>query len=322
MAKIKTTFPLSFFDEEDRVLRVSKDTKRRWAIILDLYAEFKRVCDKHGIKFFAISGTLIGAARHGGFIPWDDDMDVVMMRSEYKKLEAVAAEEFKYPYFFQTNHTDPESIRGHAQLRNSSTTAILNSEMLDGKAAYLFNQGMFFDIFPLDHIPDETEERTCFLLQLQRMKKCIFDIRLNRLMARNWRRFYKTLGGIKRILQGSVELLWRKLIGRDSLSVAYSRLEAEAMRYNESNTVYCAPVAVRPMLQRHEIFKVTDFAESDELPFENMRVPCPKNYADVLTRAFGDWHKHVVDGNSHGDMLIDTERPYTYYLERDCGRQP
>ncbi len=65
MAKIKTTFPLSFFDEEDRVLRVSKDTKRRWAIILDLYAEFKRVCDKHGIKFFAISGTLIGAASNG-----------------------------------------------------------------------------------------------------------------------------------------------------------------------------------------------------------------------------------------------------------------
>lgn len=314
MATLKTAFPASFFDEENKILRVSKDTKRIWAVNLDLYAEFKRVCDKHGIKFFAISGTLIGAVRHGGFIPWDDDMDVVMMRSEYKKLEAVAAEEFKDPYFFQTNYTDPESIRGHAQLRNSSTTAILNSEMVDGKAAYSFNQGVFFDIFPLDHIPDDAKERTCFLLRLQRIKNRIASLRINRMAARNWRHFCKTLGGIKKIVLGFSELLWRRVTGWDSLAVAYSRLEAEAMRYDEINAEYCAPVAFRPMLQRHEIFKVADFLESVELPFENMRIPCPKNYKEVLTRSFGDWQKHVVGGASHGGMFIDMDRPYTEYL--------
>ena len=320
MATIKSTFPDSFFNDEDMVLRVSRDTKRLWAVELDLLAELKRVCEKYDIKFFAISGTLIGAARHGGFIPWDDDVDVVMMRSDYKKLETVAREEFRDPYFFQTNYTDPETLRGHAQLRNSTTTAILKSEMHDGKVLYSFNQGVFLDIFPLDKIPDNGEEREHFLAELKKVKNRLSNLRVNRMYARNWGKFPKTLGVVKRAISGWFELLWRRVAGMDILSIGYEKLDEMAQRYNNECMKYCAPITSNPVLRRHEIFEVDDFTNSVDLPFATMEIPCPKEYDKVLANAFGDWHKHVVGGAAHGGMFIDTERPYTYYLEKGCAR--
>ena len=69
---------------------------------LMLLDNFIQVCDKHSIQWFADSGTLLGAVRAGEMIPWDDDIDIVMLRPEYDKLLKVADEEFKYPFFFQT----------------------------------------------------------------------------------------------------------------------------------------------------------------------------------------------------------------------------
>ena len=67
---------------------------------LDLLAEFDRVCRKHGLTYFVDSGTLLGAVRHKGFIPWDDDIDLIMQREDYERLVQIAAQEFQHPYFF------------------------------------------------------------------------------------------------------------------------------------------------------------------------------------------------------------------------------
>mgnify|MGYP001218621471 CR=1 FL=1 len=90
----------------------------------------ERICKANGLKYFADSGTLIGAIRHEGYIPWDDDIDIMMFREEYDKLCKVAPKELKYPYFFQTEYTDKGSLRGHAQIRNCKTTGILMSEKI------------------------------------------------------------------------------------------------------------------------------------------------------------------------------------------------
>ena len=76
--------------------------KEIWAIELNLFSEFDRVCRKHGITYIASSRTMLGTLRHHGFIPWDDDIDLMMMRDQYEKLCDVAEEEFKHPYFFQS----------------------------------------------------------------------------------------------------------------------------------------------------------------------------------------------------------------------------
>lgn len=125
---------------------VDKRMKKVWAILIDLYQKFKEICDKYNLRYFAIGGTAIGAVRHKGFIPWDDDLDLAMPRKDYDIFVSVAPKEFEHPYFFQSPQTDPNFFnRYFVRLRNSETTGIGSFDKHVG-----CNNGIFIDIFPLD----------------------------------------------------------------------------------------------------------------------------------------------------------------------------
>ena len=126
MIQLKINVPDHFYDEEVRCgYHVSSKMKKAWAVMIDLLVEFDRVCKKNGIKYFASGGTMLGAIRHKGFIPWDDDIDVMMFREDYDKLLEVGPREFQHPYFFQNKLTDPCCVDIFSKLRNSETTALL-----------------------------------------------------------------------------------------------------------------------------------------------------------------------------------------------------
>jgi len=82
--------------------KVSSEMKKIWSIELDLARKLKEVCEKYHLRFYMQAGTLLGAVRHQGFIPWDDDMDFVMPREDFDILESIAHKEFTEPYFLQT----------------------------------------------------------------------------------------------------------------------------------------------------------------------------------------------------------------------------
>ena len=153
---IKLNIPPGFLEPEVRDdYYIGAEIKKMWAVQLDLIMELDRVCQKHGIRYSAYAGTLLGVIRHKGYIPWDDDIDFMMTRSEYNRLCEVAKDEFKAPYFWQTEYTDRGSLRGHAQLRNSETTCLLDTEYPYKRK---YNQGIFIDIFPFDGVPDDSDE--------------------------------------------------------------------------------------------------------------------------------------------------------------------
>lgn len=129
--------------------RVTKQMKRVWAIELDLYREFARVCEKNGLRYFVDGGTALGTVRHGGFIPWDDDLDVCMPRASYEKLKQMT-KEFKFPYFLQNSYTDPEYAYSFMRLRNQNTTVVVKPFHY-----CKFSQGIYIDIFPLDKVTKE-----------------------------------------------------------------------------------------------------------------------------------------------------------------------
>lgn len=129
---------------------VDEDLRKMQLIQLDLLVELDRICRKHDIEYFLIAGTLLGAVRHGGFIPWDDDVDVAMKRSEYERFCEVCEEELSQEEFFLQNyHTDKAYRWGYAKLRKKNTMYIRK-----GQEAIKSMSGVSIDVFIIDYVPD------------------------------------------------------------------------------------------------------------------------------------------------------------------------
>ena len=115
---------------------------------LEILCEFVRICEKHNLQYFLVGGTLLGAVRHQGFIPWDDDIDVAMPREDYDRFAAIADKELAPQYFYQSPDTDPYYFLTYAKLRKNGTE-VYEERFKNAK----FHKGVFIDIIPLDICP-------------------------------------------------------------------------------------------------------------------------------------------------------------------------
>ena len=137
---------------------------------LELLTEVDRICRKRGIHYNIIAGTLLGAVRHGGFIPWDDDADVAMLRSEYERFREACQQELDTEkYCFQDHTCTPGYRWGYGKLRRRDTLFLREHQ-----EHMPYEQGVFIDIFPLDAVSDSplgraAENFGCFLL-----RKCLW----------------------------------------------------------------------------------------------------------------------------------------------------
>ena len=117
---------------------------------LELLKEVDRICQKCGIKYNIIAGTLLGAVRHGGYIPWDDDADVALLRPEYEKFRKACKTELDKSRFVFQDHRNTKGYRwGYGKLRMKNTLFLREHQ-----EHMPYFQGVFIDIFPLDNVPD------------------------------------------------------------------------------------------------------------------------------------------------------------------------
>ena len=132
---------------------------------LDMLKEFDRVCRKNDIKYVLVGGSMLGAIRHKGYIPWDDDADIAMLREDYEQFKNVCSEMNPEICYFQDSETDPEYRWGYGKLRRTGTTYVrVGQEHLKCKT------GIFIDVFPMDDIPKSTfgqmlQDFHCFCLR-------------------------------------------------------------------------------------------------------------------------------------------------------------
>lgn len=303
---IKLQLPEGFLDEEVRNdYTISHEMKKVWAVELDLFAEFDRVCKKNGIRYCACGGTMLGAIRHKGFIPWDDDIDVMMLRKDYDKLCAVAEREFLYPYFFQTEYTDRGTLRRHAQLRNSETTGILQNEF---PQHYKFNQGIFLDIFPLDNVVENS-----FLYMLQKYQ-CRFLLYVSKRASFYSTRYVESQNRYKRIVKGWIYKKMYNSMSHIAL-VSYKKYEQCLAQYNNRKTKEISQLYwdFQPYVHRD----LKDFQPLIYYDFEFLKIPVASNYEHALSKRFGNWQEFVKGGSLHGGVIFDTEKSYKDYFKHN-----
>ena len=251
-----------------------------WAVELDLFVKFASVCKKYNLKYYADAGTLLGAVRHKGFVPWDDDMDFVMLRNEYDRLCDIGEKEFSYPYYFQSDRTNLGVMRGHIQIRNSCTTGILLSEM---RKKYDFNQGIFIDIFPMDYLPCASKRKEY------------------------WRELHFWKEKCRNYMDG------QKNIDDEKLAQCCFNYQACIKRYAGVKAYKLALLSYEINNKVGNRF-IKDYESSIYMPFEFTKINVPAGYENILRIIYGSWKEPQRISSDHKGVLFDVDRPYYEYL--------
>ena len=259
------------------------------SVQLEIAREIRRVCQENDISYFLAHGTFLGAVRHKGFIPWDDDMDMGMLRRDYEKFCRIAPEKLKPEYCLQTWYTEPDYALPFAKVMKRGTVYQENK-----KTRRLRNNGIYVDIFPYDYAPEDPDRQkklTAEMLTIYRTK----------LMK----------SGYKPWMEND-RILWKKRIGylyyqlrslcatQQSLAQAYDTL---AVAVADSSIICERNGRTKPdCYDRSFVEELADYT------FEGEIFRGPKNYHEYLSTLYGDYMVLPPEGereNRHQIIEID-----------------
>ena len=259
---------------------------------VEMLITFADICDKLGLKYYLIGGTLIGAIRHKGFIPWDDDIDVGMFREDYEKFLETAPSLLPENLFLQHIYSEPEYLMPFAKIRNSNTTFIESSVN-----KYNINHGIYIDIFPIDYYPEDLKLRNYI-----NSKKANYDRRIicqfNHQRKQSYK--YKIKSLMYMLKYPSIRTVVKK---RDNLYKSVPK----------SNKVANFGGA----WGEKEIVPVDWYGDGVFVEFEGHKFNAPSEYHKFLTQVYGDYmtlppvEQRVTH---HFTDVVDLDKTYKEYL--------
>lgn len=262
---------------------MDRDTLRKVQIAqLDIAKEIKRVCDENNIKYFLDSGTLIGAVRHGGFIPWDDDMDIGMLREEYEKFLKIAPLKLKSNYFLQTWDNDPAYCFPFAKVRKQGTKYVEAISMDSGA-----HDELFVDVLPYDNFPTNVAEQR----KIRRKVYCLMNTLLMKCNMTPWNRhkgLAKKMAVRIKYLPHMIESMFRskESLKKDFYAVITANQDKETGLLFEQ---YGAAAGTHPV--------PSDLVSGYiEMKFEDELFKVPIGYDQMLKAIYGDYMKLPPEG--------------------------
>lgn len=270
---------------------------------LDMLKEFIEICKKLKLRYFLAGGTVLGTVRHGGFIPWDDDIDVIMPRNDYEIFLENGQALLQGKYFLQTYKTDPEYTMGFAKIRNSQTTFVEESvKNLN------INHGVFIDIFPLDGFKNRRKIKKFINKKLY----TLYNIQISKKYS-NLKQNYSFKS---KIAQTISNLIYGKLTIKEILQ----KKEKIAKKYSYDESEYICPFfdPVKPPLSL--VFPKDYFGNGVVKQFEGVDVIIPENYDAFLRQHYGNYMQLPPEEDRkphHYNQIIDLEKSYTYYTKNN-----
>ncbi|MFY9263638.1 MAG: 2-C-methyl-D-erythritol 4-phosphate cytidylyltransferase [Actinomycetaceae bacterium] len=264
-----------------------------------LYEYFADFCDRHGLLYYACGGCCIGAVRDGGFVPWDDDIDVFMPRQDYERLQQLwetYADTTRYEYVRTNEHMVTGDLM--AKICDKNTTLVTTYQV-----AKRMPQGLTMDILPLDGCPKPGS----LARKYQKVMALIFSLFCSQTVPERH-------GGIMAF--GSKMLL--TLVASKKLRYRIWRFaERQMTKWAFNDHEYTTELCAGPGYMRNE-YRQEWFASATTVPFDDSVIAVPVGYDGYLSMAFGDYMTPPPQDKrkpSHEVAFIDLEMPYSTYME-------
>ncbi len=288
--------PQEFLQEEVREgFTVDTTMKSCWAAQMEVLREISEICERHNLQWFCAYGTLLGAVRHQGFIPWDDDMDIWMLREDYTKFIQVAETELPDEYVISSPMTNRGYTEYHTLISNADSVSV-NPERLQKFHGCPFAVGI--DIFPLDYLPKNEEDKNNVLELIALLSVLVGIIKKEDWDESDIRDLTTGRDTIAECLNLKFEVEINKDKHRELITEIYRVANYLAMSYGEEDgdelVMYLSYLG-----NANKIFHKNLFSEVIEMPFEIFGVPVPCGYDEILRKQYGDYHVRVKNAAGH-----------------------
>lgn len=248
---------------------------------LEILRYFDSFCREHELKYYIVAGTLLGAVRHGGFIPWDDDIDVAMPREDFELFKALMRDAPHDCYFYQCHDTEPNYVFGFSKLRLKGT-AVCESYLENVE----MEKGIYIDIFPLDPCPDGAKGRLMF--KGVEVISCA-------LMSRSGMDF--TCGYTKKYMRALYHLLRLLPV---SLLIKLRRTVVSYFGKRSDGSLLCTVHGCHGFPA--ETYQDSWLGDGCEVQFEDMTVFAPADADAALSNMYGDYRLPPEDKTGHFEL--------------------